>query len=105
MGTRNRPGQYDCWSRLADDEPYFLLMARDNSAPAAIIAWVGDRLDRIKNGERRGADDLPQLREALGAIRDMVAWHRALNPRSGGLACTIDFERVERALENAAALL
>lgn len=104
MGTRNRPGQYDCWSRLADDEPYFLLMARDNSAPAAIIAWVGDRLDRIKNGERRGADDLAQLREALGAIRDMVAWHRA-HPRSGGLARTIDFDRVERALETAAASL
>lgn len=103
MGTRNSPAPYDCWSRLADDEPYFLLMARDSSAPLAIIAWVGDRLDRIKSGERR-ADDLPQLREALTLSRDMVAWQRA-HPRPNDLARTVDFDKVQHALDEAAALL
>jgi hypothetical protein len=103
MGTRNQPGQYDCLARLADDEPYFVLVAHDDSAPGTIVAWVADRLDRIRLGERPGAD-LAQLREALNLARDMLAWQRE-RKRRHLVGRTLDFERASRALDEAAELL
>lgn len=29
MGTKTQPGRYDCYNTLKDDEPHFVLMARD----------------------------------------------------------------------------
>jgi hypothetical protein len=42
-----------CLNRAADDECVFVLLARDVAAPAAIRAWIRERLRQRKNG----ADD------------------------------------------------
>ena len=49
-----------CMSRAADHEMTFVLLARDAAAPAAIRAWVNERIRLGKNA----ADD-EQILEAL----------------------------------------
>lgn len=38
-----------CWNRAKDDERVFVLLARDSAAPAAIRAWVQERIRLGKN--------------------------------------------------------
>jgi hypothetical protein len=40
MGTRGRPSKFDCLSKLAPDEPYFVLRAQDLLAPELVEAWA-----------------------------------------------------------------
>lgn len=39
MGTKENPGKFDCYSKAAPDEPMFVLLARDPSAPYLVMAW------------------------------------------------------------------
>ena len=43
MSTKNNPGNYDCYAKLAEDEPYFLLRAKDPHAPAIVELWAALR--------------------------------------------------------------
>lgn len=40
MGTKQNPGNFDCYGKAADDEPIFTLRAKDPSAPNVIRWWV-----------------------------------------------------------------
>lgn len=40
MGTKMNPGAYDCYSALGDDEPFFVLRAKDKTAPILVRFWV-----------------------------------------------------------------
>ena len=40
MGTKNDPGEYDCYANAKDDEPMFVLLARDPIAPVLVHLWV-----------------------------------------------------------------
>ena len=48
-----------CMFRARDDEMTFVLLARDVAAPAAIRAWIAERIRLGKN-----LPDDPQVREA-----------------------------------------
>jgi hypothetical protein len=39
VGTKERPGKFDCYEKAEPDEPYFTLLARDWSAPYLVKAW------------------------------------------------------------------
>ena len=43
MGTKNTPGQFDCYTRADPDEPMFVLLARDPLAPALVELWASLR--------------------------------------------------------------
>jgi hypothetical protein len=49
MGTKNKPGQYDCYSQAEPDEPMFVLLARDPMAPILVELWASLREERITN--------------------------------------------------------
>jgi hypothetical protein len=49
-----------CMSRAAAQEMVFVLLARDAAAPAAILAWVAER---VRLGKNSINDD--QIKEAL----------------------------------------
>ncbi len=66
MSTKRNPGQYDCYAKLADDEPYFVLRAKDPFAPALIRLWVEQR--RAQYG------DYPKLQEALDCAIQLENW-------------------------------
>lgn len=55
-----------CMSRARDDELTFVLLGRDGAAPAAIRAWVNERINRGKN-----AWDDPQIQNALAMANQM----------------------------------
>lgn len=39
MGTKNNPGVFDCYENAEADEPMFILLARDKSAPFIVDIW------------------------------------------------------------------
>lgn len=43
MGTKANPGSYDCYAKLAPDEPYLTLRGKDPAAPYLVMAWVKSR--------------------------------------------------------------
>lgn len=55
-----------CMSRAKDDEMTFVLLGRDQAAPAAIRAWV---MERIRLGKNKSDDD--QIIEAEMCARIM----------------------------------
>lgn len=69
MSTKQHPGPYDCYAKLAEDEPYFLLRAKDPDAPFLVRLWLTIR--------RRKYGDYPKLHEAALCAETMEAWQRA----------------------------
>jgi hypothetical protein len=57
-----------CMSRARDDEWTFVLLGRDPAAPAAVRAWVEER---VRLGKNRRED--PQIAEALRWIGQVEA--------------------------------
>lgn len=58
MGTKNDPGDYDCYANAEPDEPMFILLGRDPAASATVEAWRSIRaaigkepLDSLKSQE------------------------------------------------------
>ena len=52
MGTKNQPGHYDCYGNAEPDEPMFIVLARDVSAPAVVRDWADRRELMIDNGQK-----------------------------------------------------
>ena len=43
MGTKNNPGDFDCYANAEPDEPMFILLGRDPIAPALVERWAAAR--------------------------------------------------------------
>lgn len=76
MGTKNQPGRFDCYDRALPDEPLFVLLARDESAPEIVTDWAETRRSAIKIGARPESD-LDLVEEALACADDMEEWRIA----------------------------
>ncbi len=68
MGTKNNPGDFDCYANALPDEPMFVLLARDEKAPRAVMQWARSRL--VAHG---GVPD-EKYREAVACARAMEVW-------------------------------
>lgn len=75
MGTKNNPGKFDCYAKAEDDEPIFVLLARDPFAPILISLWIELR-------EMNDAHELRKLDDAYDVARDMKKW-KENNPDHG----------------------
>lgn len=73
MGTKQRPESYDCYAQALNDEPMFVLLARDHTAPERVIEWAMKRARDIVEG-RRPVSDLPKVSEAIDCARQMREW-------------------------------
>lgn len=71
MGTKNNPGDYDCYENAHDDEPMFVLLAKDSNAPDLVDTWA--ELYLLKGGSRDKAQ------EAFDCANAMRKW-KAENP-------------------------
>lgn len=76
MGTKNRPGDYDCYANALPDEPMFILLARDRSAPEAVRAWAYDRQQAVNRGAKP-VSDMAMVAEARACADAMEAWREA----------------------------
>jgi hypothetical protein len=70
MGTKDNPGDFDCYSNAETDETMFILLARDPDAPGLVEQWADAR-------EKRGEDPV-KVAEARECAASMRRW-RALN--------------------------
>lgn len=73
MGTKNNPGSFDCYTNADPDEPMFVLLGRDRSAPELVEAWADRREARIVAGEAPESDRA-KVAEARDCAKAMRAW-------------------------------
>lgn len=64
-----------CFVKAMDDEPAFVLLARDPMAPALVRLWAAARRVAIAEGARP-ASDLRQVELAEREAESMVVWRR-----------------------------
>jgi hypothetical protein len=46
MGTKNNPGDFDCYANAEPDEPMFVLLGRDPTAAALVRLWAATRAEQ-----------------------------------------------------------
>ena len=70
MGTKNNPGDYDCYANAEPDEPMFVLLGRDRHGSALVRQWADTR-------ETMG-EDPAKVQEARDCADAMDAWLKKL---------------------------
>lgn len=75
MGTKNNPGEFDCYANALPDEPMFILLARDPQSPHRVEEWANTRMRNIKNGIRPKSD-IPMIEQARKCAREMREWRK-----------------------------
>lgn len=75
MGTKNNPGEYDCYADLEPDEPHFVLRAKDASSPWLVKSWAQQRQREIELGLKPKSDGA-KVAEALRCADSMVEWRK-----------------------------
>lgn len=73
MGTKNNPGQFDCYKNALPDEPMFVLLARDPTFYHFVIEWAKRRGQAIDCGDRP-QEDSRIVREAYMCAGDGAKW-------------------------------
>lgn len=79
MGSKNEPGRFDCYANAEPDEPMFILLARDITAPVVVEQWVLLRANAIFEG-RKPESDQAMVEEARECADRMRAWRKANRP-------------------------
>jgi hypothetical protein len=75
MGTKIQPGDFDCYAAAEDDEPMFVLLARDPIAPRLVAAWATARLNDALAGARPVDErERQKIQEARDCARSMMEW-------------------------------
>ena len=99
MGSKLNPGTYDCYEMAEDDEPMFVLLARDPVACHLVSIWSKLRLhdheaakkifddlitSHVGNAERKGllpdTTDEKKAAEAMLCSLQMGEWIREKRP-------------------------
>jgi hypothetical protein len=75
MSTKKHPGPFDCYERAEADEPMFILLARDPSAPAMVEQWAAKRAHLI-NAKRKPESDRPMIVAAQECADAMRMWYK-----------------------------
>lgn len=76
MGTKNDPGKFDCYGNADEDEPMFILLARDVAAPAVVRDWA-DRREFMIDNKQKPESDRAMVAEARQCADAMEAWRKA----------------------------
>lgn len=75
MGTKLKPGRYDCYENALPDEPMFVLLARDPDFSRLVESWVKQREYAVMCGERPESDKY-LLIEAQTCANNGAKWRR-----------------------------
>ena len=77
MGTKNNPGDFDCYEDAEPDEPMFVLLGRDKHAPTLVWLWA---TLRSLDGE-----DPEKVAEARDCVAAMLAFAKEHDRPAVGL--------------------
>lgn len=69
MGTKNKPGDFDCYVNAEPDEPMFILLGRDPMAGSLVRVWASMR-------EQLG-ENPAKVKEARDCADALDAWARS----------------------------
>ena len=72
-GSKLNPGKDDCYTEALPDEPIFVLLARDDSAPELVEAWATRRLSDITKCVRP-PEDREKVTRAVALATKMRHW-------------------------------
>ena len=75
METKANPNPDGCLAKALPDEPFFVLLARDLTAPGTIRFWADQRAQASVDDEHY--QDAGQLTEAFETADAMEAWREA----------------------------
>lgn len=70
MNTKEKPSIHDCYAKLENDEPYFVLKATDVLAPAIIRMWI--QLRRVT--KKITPAEMRKQKEAESIATSMEVW-------------------------------
>ena len=73
MGSKNNAGKYDCYAKAKDDEPMFILLARDPLAPMIVEEWA-------RWEENRLGHNTEKIQEAKNCANEMRIWRKTNVP-------------------------
>lgn len=76
MGTKAQPDIFDCYSNARDDEPLFIVLARDKDAPLLVRMWALLREQAVEMGAKPPSD-LQMVANARQCAYEMERWRRA----------------------------
>lgn len=76
MGSKNNPGDFDCYGNALPDEPMFILLARDPMGPKLVDDWAADRMRAVML-RMRPLEDLKMVDEAQRCAKAMREWRAA----------------------------
>ena len=68
MGTKNKPGTYDCYANAEPDEPMFILLGRDPFAADLVDYWAN-----IRESKRGPSAKVDEARACAKAMREWAA--------------------------------
>jgi len=70
VGTKNAPGEFDCYDKAEPDEPMFVLLGRDPSAGETVRLWA-----QMRHGDPK---ESAKCAEALACADALDAWAKKL---------------------------
>jgi hypothetical protein len=70
VGTKNNPGEFDCFSYAEADEPMFTLLARDPTADCFVDAWVAIRCGDVDGAKRLMDEAAKELAKAGKPVKE-----------------------------------
>lgn len=79
MGSKNSPGHFDCYANAEPDEPMFIVLARDATAPLVVDMWANERQHLINIGVKPKSDQ-PMVEEARQCAANMRTWRKTNRP-------------------------
>lgn len=89
MGSKAKPGEFDCYAAAEDDEPMFILLGRDEDGPELIEMWCRMRLAHLLASEltahqlHRGVRKIAEALQCAGNMREWRDRKRTAQPSSG----------------------
>ena len=81
MGTKNNPGQFDCYQNAEPDEPMFVLLGRDKYAPT--LVWLWSVLREL------GSETPEKVKEARECAVAMMAWGQEHGKEVAGIGAAV----------------
>jgi hypothetical protein len=72
MSTKENPGRFDCYAKLPDNEPYFVLRAQDSEAADIVELWA-------LRAQAAGCNS-DKVLDAKNLADEMRNWHSKKKP-------------------------
>lgn len=78
MGSKNEPGDFDCYANALPDEPMFILLARDPDFHRLVMEWANRRSADVQCGARPESD-MHMVAEAQACAFNGREWRKKNN--------------------------